>query len=220
LTPVRRRLSQGSPPISLEYPLSRIAHEQFPTQDVKSHRQSPARPTVTYVKFAAKSTSSEITITYHNNAIISSLNVKILGIVIESSCTWKAHTAQLLPKLCKACFLMMAIKPIMYIETLKILYYTYFHSLMTYGIIFWGNSSFSTQIFRIQKRIKVMSGLRPRDSCREAFKDWVILLLQSQYIFSLLIFVLNNMGFYHSTSKINGFNKGHNFDLPPPPPAD
>jgi hypothetical protein len=58
-----------------------------------------------------------------------------------------------------------------------------------------------------------MSGLRPRDSCRKAFKDWGILPLHSQYIFSLLIFVVNNMGFYHSTSQILGFNTRHNFDL-------
>jgi hypothetical protein len=57
-----------------------------------------------HVQFAAKSTSSEITVSYHNNAILSSLNVKFLDIVIGSSCTWKAHIAQLLPKLCKACF--------------------------------------------------------------------------------------------------------------------
>jgi hypothetical protein len=83
----------------------------------------------------------------------------------------------------------------------------------SYGIIFWGNSSFSMQIFRIQKKvIRVMSGLRPRDSCKEAFKDWGILPLQSQYIFSLL-FVVNNMGFYHSTSQIHGFNTRRNFEL-------
>jgi hypothetical protein len=58
-----------------------------------------------------------------------------------------------------------------------------------------------------------MSGLRPRDSCREAFKDWGILPLQSQYIFSLLIFVVNNMVFYHSTSQIHGFTTIRNFDL-------
>jgi hypothetical protein len=126
-----------------------------------------------HVKFAAKSTSSEITVSYHNNAILSSLNVKFLGIVIESSCNQKAYIAQLLPKLCKACSLMRVIKLTMSIETLKIVYSSYFHFLITYGIIFWDNSSFSMQILRIQKRIiRVMSGLRPRDSCREAFKDW------------------------------------------------
>jgi hypothetical protein len=60
-----------------------------------------------------------------------------------------------------------------------------------------------------------MSGLRPRNSCREAFKDRGILSLHFQYIlvFSLLIFVVNNMRFYHSTSQIHGFNTRRNFDL-------
>jgi hypothetical protein len=96
-----------------------------------------------HVLFATKSTSSEIIVSYHNNAILSSLNVTFLGVVIKSSCTWKAHIAQLLPKLCKACFLMRVIKPIMPIETLNTVYSSSFHSLMTHRIIFSGNSSFS-----------------------------------------------------------------------------
>jgi hypothetical protein len=69
-------------------------------------------------------------------------------------------------------------------------------------------------IFRIQKRIiTVMSGLRSRDSCKDAVRDWGILLLQSQYIFSLLIFVVNNLGLFHRSSQIYGLNMRHNFDL-------
>jgi hypothetical protein len=40
-----------------------------------------------HVQFVAKSCSSEITVSHHNNVILSSLNVKFLCIVIESSCT-------------------------------------------------------------------------------------------------------------------------------------
>jgi hypothetical protein len=95
--------------------------------------------------------------------ILSILNVKFVGIVIEISCTWKAHIAQLLPKLCYVCFLIKVIKPIMSIETLRIVYYSYFILLwltdLFSGVIF----SFSMQIFRTQKRIiRAMSGLRPR----------------------------------------------------------
>jgi hypothetical protein len=69
-------------------------------------------------------------------------------------------------------------------------------------------------IFGIQKRIiRGMSGLRFRDSCKDAFRDWGILPLQSQYILSLLIFVVNNMGLYHKSSQIHGLNMRHNFDL-------
>jgi hypothetical protein len=133
---------------------------------------------------------------------------------MESSCTWKVHIAQLLPKLCRACFVMRMIKP-MSLVTRKIVHYSYFHSLMTYRIIFWGNSSCSMQIFRTQKRIiRVMSGLRAKDSCGDAFKEWRSLPLQSQYIFSLLIFVVNNMGSYQLTSQIHGFNTRRNFLLP------
>jgi hypothetical protein len=63
-----------------------------------------------------------------------------------------------------------------------LIYYAYFHSLMSYAINFWGNSPSSMQIFRLQKRIiRVMSGLKPRDSCRTAFKEWGILPLVNIY---------------------------------------
>ena len=35
-------------------------------------------------------------------------------------------------------------------------YYAYFHSLMNYGIIFGSNSSYSNEVFKLQKRIVIM----------------------------------------------------------------
>ena len=37
-------------------------------------------------------------------------------------------------------------------------------------------------------------------SCRELFKEWKILPLSSQYIFSLLLFSVNNMDYFVSNS--------------------
>jgi hypothetical protein len=37
-------------------------------------------------------------------------------------------------------------------SSLKMIYYALFYSAISYGIIFWGNSSHSSIIFRIQKR--------------------------------------------------------------------
>jgi hypothetical protein len=39
------------------------------------------------------------------------------------------------------------------IDTLKTIYFAYFHSLMRYGIIFWGNSSDSKRVLTLQKII-------------------------------------------------------------------
>jgi len=56
------------------------------------------------------------------------------------------------------------------INTVKMLYYSYFHSIMTYGLFFWGNSPDSIKIFRLQKKIiRIMIGCRSKDSCRKLF---------------------------------------------------
>ena len=96
------------------------------------------------------------------------------------------HITQLIPKLSKACYVLRCIRPFMSLEALKSVYHSYFHSLLSYGIILGGNSSYSLHIFRLQKKaVRVIMGLGPRNSCRKPFKHLRILPLQSQYIFSL-----------------------------------
>jgi len=72
------------------------------------------------------------------------------------------------------------------------IYYSFFHSVMSYGIIFWGNSWYSSIIFRSQKKvIRIMEGWGNRVSCRGLlFKKFKILPLKSQYMLSLLMFVV------------------------------
>ena len=86
-------------------------------------------------------------------------------------------------------------------------YYSYFHSVMTYQLIFWESSHHSNIIFRLQKRIiRITVGKRGRDSCREHFKKLRILPLQSQYILSLLLFVINNGTYFKVNSEICNIN--------------
>jgi hypothetical protein len=50
----------------------------------------------------------------------------------------------------------------------KMIYYSYFHSVMTYGLLFWGLSSDSMKIFILQKKIiRIIMGCRSSDSCRK-----------------------------------------------------
>jgi hypothetical protein len=83
-------------------------------------------------------------------------------------------------KLSAACYTMRSVKPLMSLESLKIVYYAYFHSIMSYGLIFWGNSSHSSNIFKIKKNIiRILTGCRRKDSCRNLFRKPTILPLQS-----------------------------------------
>jgi len=89
-----------------------------------------------------------MSIGYNNTFIPNTSNTKFLGLVITNSLSWKDHITQLISKLSKACYVLRGIRPFMSHDALKYIYYSYFHSLFTYGIIFWGNSSYSSHIFR------------------------------------------------------------------------
>jgi hypothetical protein len=78
-------------------------------------------------------------------------NTKLLGLVITNSISSKDHITQLTPKLCKACYVLTCIRPFICQDTLKSVYCSYFHYPVSYGIIFWGNSSNSLHVFRLQK---------------------------------------------------------------------
>jgi len=99
----------------------------------------------------------------------------------------------------------------------KTIYFSYFHSILSYGIIFWGNSAYSSNIFKIQKRIiRIIINARNRDSCRQLFKNLKILPLKSKYIFSLLLFVAENRDLYESNSEIHNINTRFSSDLHTP----
>jgi hypothetical protein len=88
------------------------------------------------------------------------------------------------------------------------------HSIISYGIIFWGISAYSKIIFKTPKRIvTIITNSDNRDSCRELFKKLGILPLQSQYILSLLMFVVKNKDSFKTNSDIHSFNTRFNHDL-------
>jgi hypothetical protein len=64
--------------------------------------------------------------------------------------------------------------------------------VLTYGIIFWGNSTNVHQVFTLQKKNRVMSVVGPRSSCR-GFRRLKILPLACQYILYLMLFVIDNL---------------------------
>jgi len=81
----------------------------------------------------------------------------------------------------------------MSLEVLSRIYFSCVHSVVSYGIIWLGHSSHSKIIFKIPKRIiRAIMGSSNKDSYRELFKNSEVLPLHSQYIFSLLLFVVKN----------------------------
>jgi hypothetical protein len=88
-------------------------------------------------------------------------------------------------------------------DALKMIYYAFSHQIMSHGLIFWGNSTHSDYIFKLQKRIiRIIMGAGIRDSWKELLKLLKILLLSSQYILYLAMFVVNNKGLFMTNSEL------------------
>jgi hypothetical protein len=93
-----------------------------------------------------------------------------LGITVNNTLSWKQHTDTITPKLNKACYIIRRSKLYLSIDALKMVYCPFFHSVMSYGLNFGGNSTHSKCLFKLQKgAIRIIMGVRNNDSCREFF---------------------------------------------------
>jgi hypothetical protein len=94
-----------------------------------------------------------------------------LGLITDNSLSWKDHIAALTSELNRACYAIRSIKPFLFVDILRMICFSYVHSVMSYGIIFWGNSHPSNSIFKIQRRIiRIITNTSSRDLCRQLFK--------------------------------------------------
>jgi hypothetical protein len=115
-----------------------------------------------FLQFLTKNSHEiNIKVSYENNKIDNTHNIKFLGLLVDTALSWKNHIDQLVSKLNKSCYLIRSIKPFVSLEIIKMVYFSYVHSLLTYGMIFRGNSTHSKSILKIQKpviRIMTNSG--------------------------------------------------------------
>ena len=158
--------------------------------------------------------------TTHLNKLIQSVsNTKFLGIYINDTINWKNHIDHILPKLSIACHAMRIIKPYMSLETLRMVYHSTYHSVISYGLFFWGISPHSKRIFLMQKRIvRIMMGCRKLASCRTLFKNLKLLPLMSQYIFSSMMFIIKHKHHFTVNSAIYNINTTQQLHFHQPAP--
>jgi hypothetical protein len=94
-----------------------------------------------FMKFA---TNNKTSINFNiacDNKTIEVLTTKFLGLQIDNNLNWKKHIEYIIPKLSSASFAMRTVTPLLKVDTLKLVYFAYFHSIMSCGVIFWGNST-------------------------------------------------------------------------------
>ena len=168
-----------------------------------------------FLQFLTK-TDQEINmdVSFGNRKIATAQSLKFFVLTIDTSLTWKHRIGELTSRLNKACYAIRSIKPFMSLDALRSTYFSYVHWIISYGIIFWGNSSRSEEMFKIQKRIiKIIMNSSKNASCRQLLKELNILPVQSQYIFSILLFVTKNKDQFLFNSQVHKINTRQTSDL-------
>jgi hypothetical protein len=163
-----------------------------------------------FMQFTCKPGNNiNLSLNYNNNRISNTRSTKFLELMLDTHLTWRIHIDYLHSKLSLASYPIRILKSLMPLSTLTNIYFSYFHS-MSYGIIFWGTSSHSHSIFKLQKKvIRLIKGTGNRDSCCRIFKELKILPFYCQYIFSLLLFFIKN-------NEIHSICTRHSDNLHPP----
>ena len=64
--------------------------------------------------------------------------IKYLGVLVDSTLTWKPHITELSKKLARTTGIFFKIRHYVSHETLKLLYYSLFYSFISYTIVVWG----------------------------------------------------------------------------------
>ena len=149
-----------------------------------------------------------------NNNLSNVKSTKFLGLIIDDTLNWHLHVEFLLKRLSKAIYVLRYLKYFLYVETLKIIYFAQIHSLIRYGIIFWGNSAGGSRVFHLQKKIlRIICNLKPRDTCLELFPKMQVMTFYSLYIYSLILFAINNGDLFPVNSEIHKHNTRINNSL-------
>ena len=147
-----------------------------------------------------------------------------LGITLDDKLNWEPHLNKLKAKLARNCFVIYKIKRYVNESTLKMLYYSFIHPHIQYGISTWGKAAnkLISKIFILQKSvIKTICNKNRREPSTPLFKRLGILKLNDLYTFQTakLMFKLKNGTIvgentlteisnihYHNTRLADNFN--------------
>jgi hypothetical protein len=91
------------------------------------------------LQFLTKNTkATDVHISQANKKISSVQSTTFLGLLIDNNLSWHCHIYQMIPKLNKASSIIRSLKQVLSVESLKMVYFSVFHSVVSYGMMFLG----------------------------------------------------------------------------------
>lgn len=144
-------------------------------------------------------------------------SVKLLGLYLDTRLTWHDHILSLCKKLARVWYLLRRLKQCVNFEMLITAYHAFFQPHLLYGIMLWGDSSYSNKVFIWQKKaIRLIAGIGPRESCKPYFKIYGILTLPALYILVNIMHVKENFSTFTVRSSVHNYNTRKKNDIDKP----
>ena len=145
-----------------------------------------------------KTSPHELKIKIDGKKLVPSASVKYLGIYIDNHINWHAHESVLSKKLSRALGMLSKIRHFVKHETVIMIYYGIFSSLLTYGSQIWGqNNNVRNKLQILQnKALRIINFQPNRSSASPLYKKCNILKLEDNIN-------LQNFLFAHDTIKNN-----------------
>ena len=113
--------------------------------------------------------------------------------------------------LCEVAFVIKSLKEVLSRNWIWNIYFTKFHSVLRFGILFWGGSR---GWIRIKRRvIRSTVAVSTRTSCRALFKELNILTLVSLYIMAVICYIRKHHQLVDLNSNIHAHNTQRKMDI-------
>lgn len=129
--------------------------------------------------------------------------MKFLGVNLDKELCWSEQVNCVLTKVNSACCVIRYVRDQLSISSIKIFYYAYVYSIISYSIMFWYHSVDAQKIFIAQKRIiRTMLNIPRRHSCSQHFKTLGIMTVPSIYIYNIAVYARKNISFFTRNNDI------------------
>lgn len=134
-------------------------------------------------------------------------STKFLGVFVDCELNWKTHVAYVTTKCSKYLYLIRQLSTITDPGVTLTAYYGLIYPQLKYGVLLWGNSTNSIDVFIVQKAvIRAIFGLSRTESCFDYFKTKGLLTLPCIYIFEAALFVKKNPTLFETVRNCHTLN--------------
>ena len=142
-----------------------------------------------------KKTTHELKIKIGGKKLYPCKSVKYLGVFIDCHLNWKVHQTQISPKLSRAIGMLCKVRYLVSRETLRMVYFGIFSSILMYGSQIWGQHNSGVKKLQIlqNKALRIINFQPPRSSATPLFKSSEILKLNDYVNLQNFLFAYDSL---------------------------